>query len=609
MTFYFCLAAQELKKVKEAIQSNNEELLKTLVETNPRYLMTPCDQPSIIHSGTRANALHIAAANGNVAMAELILEMISSLELVERMYPNESPEKLVQRQEYLLDLYLNMPKKGDFDTPLHQAAKWGHWQVIELLVQYSSCNTAMKNKEGKTPFEVACTRTGSVDQDIKKKIQNLLQDRVYIPVFRIQDHSVPGFIGDPLSPSDPKIETIKPISASPSISKTSSSSSSPFMSPKRALLSPFHSRASMNTFGDSPMIVVKNVNSNLPFMDNQQSPVTSPMTIRALMGPLSPIDADKIKQEWKKSSSSKQKGAYQIRLSDPDKGLERQGRDLAKKFGTQMVEYWPFLDTYCDITSDDGLQILENHLLQQYDHVRGAEEEDKYHTDFMDELESNMANLNLNVSQNMSTSSAENNENNGDDLNGNPGSDGGLLDLLSSSNQSQEEQSTIHDNIIWHKNNDNNCTENTFKKETLTHFERWNQPRETTTSTNNCLNSNDSMIDDQFHEKSSLSNSSSCSSFVSAMSSLDESIYSAEDFGSWIYIEGPNRPTKTDLQVYEALSDCAINPSKYPRIHTWKCSIESSTDQERKQWKKNRHFNNKKPIIKFSFMDDSVVTN
>ena len=179
----------------------------------------------------------------------------------------------------------------------------GHWQVIELLVQYSSCNTAMKNKEGKTPSEVACTRTGSVDQDVKKKIQNLLQDRVYIPVFRIQDHSVPGFIGDPLSPSDPKIETIKP--TSPSVSKSSSSLS--FMSPKRhPLLSPFQSRPSnsINTFGDSPMIVVKNVNSNLPFMD-QSSPVTSPMTIRALMGPLSPIDADKIKQEWKKSSNQK----------------------------------------------------------------------------------------------------------------------------------------------------------------------------------------------------------------------------------------------------------------------------------------------------------------
>ena len=77
------------------------------------------------------------------------------------------------------------------------------------------------------------------------------------------------------------------------------------------------------------------------------------------------------------------------------------------------------------------------------------------------------------------------------------------------------------------------------------------------------------------------------------------------NIGSWIYIEGP-RPSKTDLQVYEALSDYVIDPSKYPRIHTWKCSIESSTVQERKQWKKN-YSKNKKPIIKFSFMDDSVT--
>ena len=46
-------------------------------------------------------------------------------------------------------------------------------------------------------------------------------------------------------------------------------------------------------------------------------------------------------------------------------GLERQGRELAKKYGTQMIEYWPFLDEYCDITSAEGLQMLENHLLDR----------------------------------------------------------------------------------------------------------------------------------------------------------------------------------------------------------------------------------------------------
>ena len=79
-------------------------------------------------------------------MAEVILDLITSSDLVERMYPNESPENRAKRQEYLLDLYLNMPNKGHFDTPLHQASKWGHWSVIELLVQYSSCNTNILNR-------------------------------------------------------------------------------------------------------------------------------------------------------------------------------------------------------------------------------------------------------------------------------------------------------------------------------------------------------------------------------------------------------------------------------------------------------------------------------
>jgi len=55
-------------------------------------------------------------------------------------------------------MYLNTPKKGDFDTPLHQASKYGHLEVVKLLSEFSSCDTKRKNKEGLTPSEVACTR-------------------------------------------------------------------------------------------------------------------------------------------------------------------------------------------------------------------------------------------------------------------------------------------------------------------------------------------------------------------------------------------------------------------------------------------------------------------
>lgn len=191
------LTPQELKRVKEAIGQDNEELVRELVATNPRYLMTPCDQPAIIHSGTRANALHVAANLGKLRMAEVILELVTHPSiLVERMYPNESPKSIAKRQEYLLDLYLNMPKKGDFDTPLHQASKWGHWQVVQLLVEYSSCDTTRKNRDCLTPVEVVCSRVSSpADADVKKRIIDLLADRVYIPVYQVEDNSLPGYIG------------------------------------------------------------------------------------------------------------------------------------------------------------------------------------------------------------------------------------------------------------------------------------------------------------------------------------------------------------------------------------------------------------------------------
>ena len=56
----------------------------------------------------------------------------------------------------------------------------------------------------------------------------------------------------------------------------------------------------------------------------------SSLSVLALLGPLSPQEADQVKAEWKKP---KNKEEAKIRLSDPVKGVERHGRFLAKRYG------------------------------------------------------------------------------------------------------------------------------------------------------------------------------------------------------------------------------------------------------------------------------------
>lgn len=165
---------------------------------------------------------------------------------------------------------------------------------------------------------------------------------------------------------------------------------------------------------DSPLITVKS--------GAKMSPINSPISVRAYLGPLSPNDASLAKNEWKKHSPANKI----LRLTDPDKGLERQGRDIAKKYRTQLTEFWPFLDAYCDITSNGGLQMLENHL---HEKEFKPDIPDKPFDDTLGlgDIEAKLANLNLNVTRD----EMDNSSINGDriiDFNSNP--DIGVLNIL-----------------------------------------------------------------------------------------------------------------------------------------------------------------------------------
>ncbi|KAM5200582.1 ankyrin repeat and LEM domain-containing protein 2 isoform 1-T1 [Hipposideros larvatus] len=291
-------------KLRKAVEKGDADTFSELVWSNPRYLIGSGDNPTIVQEGCRYNVMHVAAKENRDSICQLTLETLEDPTFMRLMYPDDAPDMLYKRICYILDLYLNTPDRVGYDTPLHFACKFGNADVVNVLSSHPFIVKRPQNKYGKTPEDVICERSKNKSLELKERIREYLKGHYYVPLLRAEDTSSP-VIGE-LWSSDQTAEAS-------------------------------HSRG------------------------GPRDPI---LTLRAFAGPLSPAKAEDFRRLWKTPPRKKVDFFHDVRKSDPERGIERVGRELAHDLGYPWVEYWDFLGCFVDLASQEGLQKLEDYLTQ-----------------------------------------------------------------------------------------------------------------------------------------------------------------------------------------------------------------------------------------------------
>ncbi|TMS38106.1 hypothetical protein L596_004903 [Steinernema carpocapsae] len=180
----------QLGEVKRAIEKFHNDIFVNLAEQNPRVLInTSADTPTIIAEGCRYNALHIASKCGNCAVVKYVIELVKDHESLAKIYGTKD---VAFRSEVLLENFLTTPDKGENNTPLHFASKFGFVDIVALLTQYSACNLSALNKYEMSPLQVACSRYSGEGDAKKKRVSEISKyiGAYYIPLYRSADFPI-----------------------------------------------------------------------------------------------------------------------------------------------------------------------------------------------------------------------------------------------------------------------------------------------------------------------------------------------------------------------------------------------------------------------------------
>ncbi|XP_058230651.1 ankyrin repeat and LEM domain-containing protein 2 isoform X2 [Hemibagrus wyckioides] len=554
-------------RLRVCVERGDEASFTELVWSNPRYLIGSGDNPTVLQEGCRYNVMHVAAKENQAGVAQLLLDTLENPDFMRLMYPDDPDSMLHQRIRYIVDLYLNTPDKACFETPLHFACKFGCAAVVNVLCSHPHIDKHRKNKYGQKPYEIICERMKEKSKipEVRQKITEYLEDRCYVPLLRAADNSAQPVIGAPWSPEP--METLSPL---------------------------------------------------LP-----RSPREPMMTVRAFAGPLSPSKADEFRRVWKTPPRVRAEYFHHILKSDPERGAERVGRDLARELGHPWAEYWDFLDSFVDLVSVEGLRRLEDFLSKKEFSERARDQagelnnSNKFRTPspgkqkkfsnsvsvgaFLDETDISLEEIKnrQNAALTSITSSSSSSCCSKDDQGGRG------FHILPVSQDSaliepQKPASSCPPSPI-----SNLMAE--FERMTLRDPDRGGQEGAELSSTGSdeYFQARESMEEEEEGQRArtrmgsngerlicsrsrswdhgSSASSSTSGSYRSLDCSNDLILTTPPRVRKGLFIEGDS-PSRLDRDVYLALGAVEIDPLKYPSIHKWKSTVQSYSSAEMQSW-------------------------
>lgn len=175
-----------LNLLRHAIENSDYEKVEEIIWSNPRTLITLSDSAVYLMAGPKYNACHIAARANQPDIMALILDTVSNISFIRKIYPNEPDENLQHRVKHLLDSYLNTADPRQGNTPLHYACRLGYYRVVRVLLTFEGCDTSLRNRAGQTPRESICAQKPDHSGEIIKKIKDMLKCPLHLPLYRDQ---------------------------------------------------------------------------------------------------------------------------------------------------------------------------------------------------------------------------------------------------------------------------------------------------------------------------------------------------------------------------------------------------------------------------------------